>query len=259
MTLATLIDAHAGDAIALIEGDQTTTYEELRSLVGRTRAGLVAAELVAGDRVAVMCTNTRSSAVSVLAVTTAGMVAVLLDPSSPTAELRDQIETVGAARVLTGTEVDPSLHDRIATPAGAAVPAVDPLPEGPDVDPRVADPDQLAVMLFTSGTAGSPKAAMLSHGNLTSNQRAIIETHGNGLGSSSVVLATIPISHMYGFNISLLSTLRVGGTVVLTQGFDPHTSVELIAKHGVDRFAGVPPMWRAFLDTNGIPDDGSPT
>ena len=249
MTLATLIDAHADDAVALIDAEQVTTYEELRSLVGRTRAGLVAADLHPGDRVAVVCTNTRSSAVSVLATTTAGMVAVLLEPSSPTSELRDQLDIVGAAHVLTGTSLDADLHDRISSPAGTDVLGVDPLPDGPDIAPVLVDPDQLAVMLFTSGTAGSPKAAMLSHGNLTSNQRAIIDTAGSGLSRSSVVLATIPISHMYGFNISLLSTLRAGGTVVLAQGFDPVTAAELISRHKVNRFAGVPPMWRAPSST----------
>ena len=254
MTLATVLDTQPDASVALIDGDESTTYAELRQLVATTRAGLVAAGVMPLDRVAVLCTNTRAAAVGVLAATSAGMVAVLLDPNSPVVELRGQVETVGAAHVLTGTPIDGDLHDHVSSPAGTAVAGIDPLPDGPAVAASSPAADDLAVMLFTSGTAGSPKAAMLSHGNLISNQDAIITTDENGLNAGSVVLATIPISHMYGFNISLLSTLRVGGTVVMASSFRPETCVELVARHGVNRFAGVPPMWRALIDST-APDD----
>ncbi len=254
MTLATILDPQPDDAIALIEDGAETTYGELRDLVARTRAGLVAAGLVRGDRVAVVATNTRAAVVSVLAATSGAMVAVLLDPSSPVSELRGQVEAVGAAHVLTGTPIADELHDRISSPAGAAVTGVDPLPGGSPVAAARPEPDDLAVMLFTSGTAGSPKAAMISHHNLTSNQEAILTTDGSALDEHSVVLAAIPISHMYGFNISLLTTLRAGGRVVLAKGFDPRECGRLVREHRVDRFAGVPPMWRALIDSD-LPDD----
>jgi len=254
VTLATILDTQPDASIAIIEGDESTTYGELRELVALTRSGLVAAGVMPRDRVAVVCTNTRAAAVGVLAAVSADMVAVLLDPNSPIPELRTQVEAIGAAHVLTGTPIDGDLHDRVSAPAGTTVAGVDHLPEGPEVTASSPNPGDLAVMLFTSGTAGSPKAAMLSHGNLISNQDAIITTDGAGLAPESIVLATIPISHMYGFNISLLSTLRVGGTVVMAAGFHPDTCVELVARHGIDRFAGVPPMWRSLIDSD-APDD----
>ena len=255
MSLATLIDGHPDDAPALVEDDRTTTYGELRDLVARTRAGLVATGLEPGDRVAVVATNTRATVVSLLAITSAGMVAVLLEPTSPVAELERQLEVVGAHMVLIGTPLHGELHERTVTPHGTAIDGTDPLPEGPEVAPVDADDDHLAVMLFTSGTAGSPKAAMISHGNLTSNQQAVIDTPGAGLGPDSVVLAILPVAHMFGLNVSLLSTLRVGGTIVLQAAFDPTVAADAIARHGVTVLAGVPPMWRAFLDAPGIADD----
>jgi long-chain acyl-CoA synthetase len=254
VTLAELLGSQPDRAVALIEEGRSTSYGELRELVAQTRSGLVAAGLVPRDRVAVVCTNTRAAVVSVLAATSGGMVAVLLDPNCAVAEMREQIETIGAAILLTGTPLAEDLHVRTATPAGAEVVGIDPLPDGPAAAPATPAPHDLAVMLFTSGTAGSPKAAMISHDNLISNQDAILSTDGSALDDHSVVLATIPISHMYGFNISLLTTLRVGGTVVLAHGFTPARCVELIATHGVDRFAGVPPMWRALIDSD-APDD----
>ncbi|MEZ5246776.1 MAG: AMP-binding protein [Acidimicrobiales bacterium] len=254
MTLADLLDPQPDDAIALIDDGRETTYAELRELVARTRAGLVAAGVEPHDRVAVLCTNTRAAVVGILAATSAGMVAVLLDPSNPVPELRHEIDAVGASLVLTGTPLSDDLHPRIAAPAGAAVVGVDPLPEGPAVAAASSAPDDLAVMLFTSGTAGSPKAAMLSHHNLISSQDSILATDEAALDANSVVLATIPIAHIYGLNISLLTTLRAGGTVVLSDGFSPQRCVELIAAHGVNRFAGVPPMWRSLIDSD-APDD----
>lgn len=254
MTLADLLESQSDDAVALIEGDRTTTYGELRELVARTRSGLVAAGLVPRDRVAVIATNSRDAVVSILAATSSGMVAVLLDPGCAVVEMRSQLEAIGAAIVLTGTAPADDLHTPTASPAGAAVVGVDPLPEGSPAAPATPDPDDLAVMLFTSGTAGSPKAAMLSHRNLISNQDAVLTTAGAAFDEDAVVLATIPISHMYGFNMSLLTTLRVGGTVVLSDGFSPQGCLELIHAHGIDRFAGVPPMWRALIDSD-IPDD----
>ncbi|MEQ8841516.1 MAG: AMP-binding protein [Acidimicrobiales bacterium] len=254
MTLATLIDQHPDDDVALIEGGRATTYGELRDLVARTRAGLVASDLAPRDRVAVVCANNRAAVVSVLAATSAGMVAVLLDPNCPGPELREQVNTVRAAIVLTGSPVSEEFHPHIASPASAAVHGVDPLPDGPPVAAAAPDEDALAVMLFTSGTAGTPKAAMLSHRNLTSNQQSVMNTAGAGLGPGDVVLATIPISHMYGFNMALLTTLRAGGTVVLAEQFSPDECAALVREHHVDRFAGVPPMWRALIDS-AVPDD----
>jgi len=254
VTLSTLLDPQPDDAIALIEDGRETTYAELRELVALTRGGLIAAGIQPHERVAVVSTNTRSAVVGILATASAGMVAVLLDASNPVPELRREIAAVGATLVLTGTPVSDEIHPFIASPAGAAIVGVDPLPDGPATPATAAGPDDLAVMLFTSGTAGSPKAAMLSHHNLTSSQDAILATDNAALDANSVVLATIPIAHIYGLNISLLTTLRAGGTVVLSDGFTPQRCVELIATHGVNRFAGVPPMWRSLIDSD-APDD----
>jgi len=242
--LTSILDRHPDDAPALIDGEEATTYGQLRELVSDTRAGLVAADLGPGDRVAIVCTNRRASVIAMLGAVTGGMVAVLLDPTNPVSEHQRQIDTVGARIVTTGTSLDGPLTVPIVSPAGTTVEGIDPLPD-----------DQLAFMLFTSGTAGAPKAAMLSHGNLSSNQESIMSQPGADIDENAVVLAVLPLSHMYGLNIALLTTLRGGGTVVLQSRFDPATCLDLISRHGVNRFAGVPPMWRAFLDHEGIAAD----
>ncbi len=255
MTIVSLLDPHAADLIALIEGDETTTYGELRDLVAETRSGLVAAGLTGGDRVAIVFTNTRSSVVSLLAVIGAGMVAVPLNPGSPPRELENELQMVSASLVLIGNEEGIGLSVRTSTPAGTIVPGVEPLPTGPPVDRVELTGDDLAVMLFTSGTAGMPKPAMLSYGCLVFLQRAIIDHPGSDVDEQTVNLAILPLSHVYGLNVSLLTTLRAGGTVVLAPRFSPTLAAELVARHHVTHFAGVPPMWRSLIDSPDVPDD----
>lgn len=244
-----LIDASNPDRTLIVR------YDELRDRVDATSRALHRAGIATGDRIGVIGANTTDSVVAMLAAMSHGRIVVVIDPAASPREIADQLDEVGASILLTDRPIDIDTPLPIASVPGGAVKNVDPLPPGDDEPTGTSQAEACAVMLFTSGTAGSPKAAMLSHRNLLSNQEAIIQTNGSGLSSDSVVLATIPISHMYGLNVSLLATLRVGGAVVLSQGFHPHRCVELINEHHVDRFAGVPPMWRSLLDTDGIPDD----
>ncbi len=252
VTIVSILDGHPDDAIALIEGDQKTTYAELRELRDQTRAGLAAAGLEAGDRVAILCGNTRSSVVSILAVASAGLIAAIVNPSSPLFELEREFDAVGAKLLLVGTEPPAGLGIRLATPAGTIVPGVDGLPSGPPVDVADSDPDEVAILLFTSGTAGPPKPAMLSHRNLRFVQQTLIAHPDSRVNADAVNLVALPLSHVYGLNVCLLTTLRAGGTVVLMHRFDPVLAADLAVRHNVTLFPGVPPMWRALVDNESI-------
>lgn len=131
VTLVSLLDTHDDHAIALIEREDRTTYGQVRSLVAETRGGLRAAGLQPGERVGEISTTTRSTLVSILAAVTSGLVAVPLNPSSPPAELKRELDAVDATIVLTGSAVPAELHPRLATPAGTDVLGIDPLPPKP--------------------------------------------------------------------------------------------------------------------------------
>ena len=143
----------------------------------------------------------------------------------------------------------------VATVAGTIVPDVAPLAGGPAVDGVERDPALPAVLLFTSGTAGPPKAAMLSAANLRFIQDLIIDHPDAKVDGDTINLCVLPLSHVYGLNISLLTTLRAGGTVVLQTRFHPADVVEAVQQYGVTHFAGVPPMWRALIDLEHAPSD----
>jgi long-chain acyl-CoA synthetase len=116
--------------------------------------------------------------------------------------------------------------------------------------------DDLAVLLFTSGTAGLPRAAMLSHGNLRANidqiRAAAVSDAGDKTAgpptADDVALGVIPLFHIFGLNAVLGLMLTVGGSVVLVERFDPPAALALLAEHKITVASGVPTMWRAWAD-----------
>ncbi len=129
------------------------------------------------------------------------------------------------------------LHEMTALIAGGT--AITDLPD--------TMPDDTAVILYTSGTTGRPKGAELSHFNLAYNA----EYAGNGLMSLSpdtVALAVLPLFHSFGQTVIQNAVLRAGGTIVLVPRFDARLAFELMHKHRVTVFAGVPTMYFALLN-----------
>jgi long-chain acyl-CoA synthetase len=116
------------------------------------------------------------------------------------------------------------------------------------------EPDALAVLIFTSGTAGSPRAAMLTHGNLRSNidqsRTAVV-----GVQSDDVVYGVLPLNHIFGLNVVLGLSLARGATVVLVNRFDPATALDTIRERGVTVVPGAPPMWIAWSQFEEAPVD----
>ena len=270
MNLAAIIDAHPDDATALISRGRTTTYGELRQQVGSLRAGLIGLGIDPGDRIGIICANNWYFVASYLAVLGAGAVAVPLNPLSPPRELERELAAVGARAMLVGPAgrstadaVDRSklpvlefvihseggsedaifLDDLLTTPA---VPIVD------------RAPDDLAVLIFTSGTAGSPKAAMLSHGNLLANLEQTIALRGEG-DATDVGFGVLPMFHIFGLNVVLGTALHAGASVLLVERFDPMSALEAIQKHHVTVLPGAPQMWAAWAAMPDLPEDSFAT
>jgi long-chain acyl-CoA synthetase len=114
-------------------------------------------------------------------------------------------------------------------------------------------PNDLAIMLFTSGTAGSPKAAMLSHGNLQSNLDQLAQVRR--LDHTDVVFGVLPLFHIFGLNVVLAYSLMRGASLVLVERFDPMTAIETIRDRKVTMIPGAPPLWMAFEQMPTLPKD----
>lgn len=260
MNLATIIDAHPDDTVAVISRGRSTTYGELRDQVGRVRGGLLGLGLDPGDRVGLVAANNWYFVVGYLAVLGAGGVAVPINPMSPIPEVERELAAIGARIVIAG----PTARATAAGLDRAALPALETVvlpsdggdvPGGVLLDDLLAaepapivdrGPDDLAVLIFTSGTAGSPKAAMLTHGNLLTNLEQCQAHPARSQGPDDVVFGVLPLFHIFGLNVVLGLSFVSGATVLLVERFDPQTAIESIIDHRVTVVSGAPTMWAAL-------------
>lgn len=267
MNLAQIAEGHNADDVAVINRSEITTYGVLDDLVARARGGLAANGIGEGDRVALVCSNGLPFVVAYFATLGVGAVAVPLNPASPAAELHRQLTVVNAVAAVADRSAAPSWRDidrgrlpalRLVVAADDAdiansVPASDAMRAEPSPIVDVT-PDHLAVLMFTSGTAGSPRAAMLSHGNLHANLEQAKSTNER-LQPGDVLYGVIPLFHIFGLNVVLGMTLMAGAALLLVQRFDPATAIESFRGRRVTAIAGAPAMWVAFSHFDEAPDD----
>ncbi len=259
VNLASILDGHDADRTALIFRNKPVTYGELRDEVDRLRGGLASVGVGEGDRVVLLCGNSPHFVTAYFATLGLGAVAVPLNPLSPAPELEPEIDKVGAKVVVIEKTSTPTwLHvDRERVPSVETVITGDPnhvpddaitmdeLLEHEPVDRVEVDQDQLAALMFTSGTAGHPRAAMLTHGNL----RASLEQSNSAEdrpAEGDVIYSVLPLFHIFGLNIVMTLGLSVGSSLVLVQRFDPLTAAETIKGREVTVVPGAPSMWTAF-------------
>ncbi len=264
MNLATIIEQHPADSCALISRGKPTTYGSLREQVDRLRTGLIGLGLEPGDRLAIVAGNNRYFVVSYLAGLGAGLVVMPLNPTNPGRALTHELENVGARAVIVG----PAGRQAFAGIDRATIPSVEHVigagfvPDGGvqledlggDQTAPIVDrgPDDLAVLIYTSGTAGSPRAAMLTHGNLYANIRQTLASSDDVQRADDVVFGVLPLFHIFGLNVVLGVTLAAGSAVLLIERFDPVSGLESIEKHGVSIISGPPTMWAAWVGVPGI-------
>ena len=271
--LAGIVDGHDPAAVAVISRNQRVTYGELTDAVARGRGALHRLGIGEGDRVAIVCSNGVPFLVGYLALLGLGAVAVPLNPESPAAELQRQLGAVGAkAAVVDRSASSWRQLDRAAVPALQLVVAAAGAELGSAGQTQVrwselreAEPhpaidvtaDHLAVLMFTSGTAGAPRAAMLTHGNLLANLEQLAKS-AERAAPGDVVYGVVPLYHIFGLNVAAGMSLRGGATLLLVQRFDPATAIESIAAQGVTIVPAPPSLWVAlsrFAEHHDVPAD----
>lgn len=259
MNLAHVIEGQDSDTVALISRGRPTTFGALDEQIARLRGGLESIGVRDGDRVAILCSNSRHFVVTYFATLGLGAVAVPLNPLSPARELEAEISNV-SAKVVVIEKVSTATWnnvERAKVPSVASVISCDPssAPDGAipigellaaaPVDMVDVDAEHLATLIFTSGTAGKPRAAMLTHGNLAANLKQSRST-GDHVRAGDVVYTVLPLFHIFGLNVAMTMGLAEGATVLLVQRFDPTTAIETITERGVTVLPGSPSMWSAF-------------
>jgi len=269
--LAHIFDAHPADRVAIISRGRETTYGQLRDQIAHVRGGLQALGIGKGDRIALLCGNGRYFVESYFAALGLGAITVPLNPGSPAPEIERELRTVAAKLVVVEpaaaqawshvkSDVVATIQHVVCTEPGTVTGAHSSFDELLAADPvpvTDVDPDDLAALIFTSGTAGSPRAAMLSHGNLLSNLDQSSST--DGIKAEDVVYGVLPLFHIFGLNVVIGLGLARGATLVLEQRFDPFTALETIRDRKVTIIPGAPPLWLAFSHMDDAPADSFAT
>jgi len=271
--------AAAGDRVALVEAStgRRTTWAELDVEVDRVAQGLNAMGLVAGYRVVLVLTNRTEFVTLYLGALRAGLVAVPVNPRSTTGEIARLLADCGARLVVADAGTAATVRQAVAGIADAL--AGDGAPTG--VVPRIGvvgapglpgettydglvaaagswapvavDPERLAVLLYTSGTSGRPRAAMLSHRALLANVEQNASVDPPMLTPDDVILGVLPLFHVYGLNAVLGQVLRQQARLVVVDGFDVEDTLSVIEDEAVSVLPVAPPV---FAYWQGVDDLG---
>lgn len=240
MNLAAIVDAHNAESVAVIYGGSRITYGQFRDDVAAARGALRASGVGRADRVAICTSDSYQLLIGAFASWADGALAVPLNAHAPDAELRREIDAV-SARYLWGDARD--VGAKSIRREGA--PVTEPPSDLPASEPALA--------LFTSGTAGAPRAALLSHGNVLSNLRQVRQHAGGAaaMGAGDAVLCAIPLFHIFGLSAVAGAALNAGARLVLFDRFEPAAVIDAVAAHSVTVLPAVPAMWHALLHAPG--------
>jgi fatty-acyl-CoA synthase len=243
-----------------VDGAQTT-YAELDARAARAAGALASAGVSAGDRVGAYLGNSREYAEALFGCARLGAILVPLSTRLTAAELAFMAEDSGCTALVYDAALAETVRTfRPPTPVKAsfavgagedpawetALGAADPL------EPRDCAADDVLAIFYTSGTTGTPKGAMLTHGNFfwTNLNISIALDFGNDERS----LVVLPMFHVGGWNVNTLPVWWKGGTVVLAGAFDPSRVLRLIAEHRVTSMMGVPTIYQMLADHPGFSD-----
>ncbi|MCA9578751.1 MAG: AMP-binding protein [Myxococcales bacterium] len=241
------------DADALRIDDVTLSYRALRARVDAHLARLEAADVRPGDRVGVFTHASMEVAAALLAQLTHGVVSVPLNPALGARELEHVLRDAAPRRVfvdeahaegLRAATPLPGLHEELQLLRGSDLPHA--TSEGALTPRPVAD--DVALILYTSGTTGAPKGAQLSSRNLAANLDALAQTWG--WCAEDVVVHALPLFHVHGLVLGLLGALRVGGALHHVSRFTPLALSAALSEAPAGRgvLFAVPTMYHRLLD-----------
>jgi long-chain acyl-CoA synthetase len=228
-----------------IEGDQTSTltYQALQERVHLFAGYLQKERVVKGERLMIWSASRADWLIAYFGALLAGMVVVPLDVNTKEDFLARIAETTGAKFLVTTRKQYSGLKH-------PPVPLIDldALPQGPlDVLqlPPISDND-MAELVFTSGTTGQPKGVMLSHRNIASN--AIAAAQVVDIRTSDRALSILPLSHMFEMTIEI-AIIHIGASIVYARTLVPDTLLKLFSSQQVTLMVLVPQALQLFLNS----------
>lgn len=245
-----------------------TTYGELEHTIATFAAALQDLGVQKGDHIAFLLGNTPHYIISLYASMRIGATTIPINPIYTADEIsyiikNGDVKVVIALDMLLPLveagvqgfpqvikyivcETSPDVADKYATLSDAAKAKTTLFTQvlattSRTVDPVEVQPDDTAIILYTSGTTGQPKGAMLTHNNLYSNARDVGEYLK--MSSDDRVIATLPVFHVFALTVVVNAPLTQGATLLLAPRFSPGEIFELAAAYKATVFAGVPTMF----------------
>jgi fatty-acyl-CoA synthase len=239
------------DAVALVDGPTgtRTSYAELDERVGARADRLAALGVGHGDRVALLGENSPAYLEWLFAAARLGAITVPVNMRLAAAEVAHVLADSGAGVLVRSTTFAP-LADAACTEldGGPVLVELGEAPDGPgrpEPEPATGRGAEPCVIMYTSGTTGRPKGAVLTHDNMLWNAVNMLSA-GPGIASTDVTIAAAPLFHIGALGLSALPLLYAGGTVVVVPSFDPAGFLDLLATHRVTTQFLVPAMWAAL-------------
>jgi long-chain acyl-CoA synthetase len=241
-----------GDHIAFKLEDVELNYALLDDASARVAVLLKGKGLERGDRIGLMLPNVPYFPVVYYGILRAGGVVVPMNVLLKEREVHFYLEDSGAQLLFAWHQFAEDAQQG-ASDAGAECILVEPgkfegLLASHEPDREVAERagDDTAVVLYTSGTTGTPKGAELTHANLRQNCMIVTEKLGE-FTEDDVLLGALPLFHSFGQTCAMNASVGIGATVTLLPRFDPDKALQMIERDGVTVFQGVPTMYNAML------------
>jgi long-chain acyl-CoA synthetase len=223
------------DRAALIAGAEQLSFAELVRRAQSAAASI--ARQAPDDNIGLFLPNSLHFPPQVLGALWAGKTVAVLPTLAPLPLLKLMFAEAKLAIVFTSEDLAPRLAE-----AGVPHVLIDTgYPPAPEFAPQ-ARRAEAAVLLYTSGTTGRPKAVALSDENVISNAEGCMAA--TGFDERQVMLAILPLFHAYGLNVTILLPLMAGSTVVVLERFTPRAVLDAIERHRVTTLVAVPSQYR---------------
>ena len=218
-------------------------FDTLNSWIQRYASRLHRSGLRPGDRVGLYLSNSAELIVALFGNHLLGLITVPINPKTPEAEFRYVAEKAELSALVSSADAPVPLKLALRPQE------LRELPPPADEVPQNRDPDAPALLCFTSGTTARPKGVILTHANLRSNLRDLIEVWR--WSNRDRVLLALPLFHVHGLVLGLHGWALTGCSLVLTRRFDPEQVLDLLAERRCTLFMGVPTMYHRLLASAG--------
>ncbi|MEH6996135.1 long-chain-fatty-acid--CoA ligase [Neobacillus drentensis] len=237
--------------------DRSVTYQELDAMVDIVASGLYENGIGKGDRVALLLGNCPEFVIAYYGILRTGASVVPINPIFTSREIEYILSNSKAKVVIANQGLSPilsSLENKLEdlqmtfyTESINTFYSWEQLlhsMKNDFVSPPI-DENDLAVVLYTSGTTGNPKGAMLSHRNMASNAESFGEFFG--FTKDDRIIATLPMFHVFCMTVCINTPIRSGAHILITPKFDPAEVVKTIVREKATLFAGVPTMYSFMM------------